>query len=520
MDNYRNLYQELLNIYHECKDKPWYEWLEYKSIFNRNSTQSITGLFQIKGTEHQCVFKMSNSMNNVIYHEYTVSQDMNTLDKYCNNFCRSIGIIECDIDINNKSKNPFHIENKNKKGIVKRSIILYEYINGKSLSHIIRSPSIKDSIIISILKQVLLSLCIAQREYDFTHYDLHTNNVLIMQCDVDISFLYVINETNQFLVPSYGYYPVMIDYGYSYTKNLNNLPFWNTMKFSDVGMCPNQPNFLHDMKRIIVSVSRLFVKYKHTHNSMITKRITSNLFYDIDEINYSSGLVPYSNHEPLISYMSELNCDKSILFKRFMVCCLDILQSLIILPFEKHQTNDIEISFETFLDEWIKIENQLTSNKLKLYILNSIIQRAITCRGDYYDSNTRKKAITEFRRNLYTDINQVLSFCKLDGIDFEKMLCSLYVLSKSLEGILFSISNKCNEFKKELNDLVEIKNTENFFCVFDVNLSDGYIYNKHSKVVILEGAMTTIKLSDEILEHINNITSLTRGTYIYDNFKH
>ena len=179
----------------------------------------------------------------------------------------------------------------------------------------------------------------------------------------------------------------------------------------------------------------------------------------------------------------------------------------------------MKVSFDTFLDEWIKIENQLTSNKLKLYILNSIIQRVITCRGDYYDSNTRKKAITEFRRNLYTDINQVLSFCKLDGIDFEKMLCSLYVLSKSLEGILFSISNKCNEYREELTELVEIKNTGNFFCVFDVNLSDDYIYNKNSKVVILEEPMTTIKLSDEILEDINDITSLTRGTYIYDNFK-
>ena len=514
-----HIYQEIIDIYYEKKDRPWDEWLEYESKFNTNYTQSVTGIFKIRNTNHKCVFKMSNSMNNIISHEYTVSQDMNKIDKYCHNFCRSIGIIECNIDVNNKTENPFHIDSRDKKGIIKKLVILYEYIEGTSLSRLIRSHLIKDVNIMSIIKQVLLSLCIAQREYDFTHYDLHTDNILVMSCDNDTSFLYVINEANQFLIPSYGYYPVIIDYGYSYTKNLNNLPFWNTLKFSDVGICPNQPNFLHDIKRFIVSVSRLFIKYKHTPSSMITKRIISNLFYDIDELNYKSGLVPYNNHEIMLNYVSNLNCDKSILFKSYMVYCLDILQSLVILPFENHNTNDLEISFNTFLNEWIKIENQLNSNKLKLYILNSITIRAITCRGDYYDSNTRKKAITDFRRNIYTDINQVLSFCKLDGIDFEKMLCSIYVFSQSIEGILFNISTKCNEYREKLTELVEIKNTDNFFCVFDVNLPDDYIYNKNSKVVILEEPMTTIKLSNELLDDINDISSLTRGTYIYDNFK-
>lgn len=519
MEKHRRVYEEIVNIYSENKDKPWYEWLEYVSIFNGNFTQSITGIFRIKNTEHKCVFKLSNSINNIISHEYLVSQDINTLDKHCPNFCRSIGIIECNVDMNNNSENPFHIEKNDKKSIVKKLVILYEYINGKSLSRMIRSTSVKDTVIISIIKQVSLSLCIAQRECEFTHYDLHTDNILVMSCGIDDNFLYVVNETNQFIVPSRGYYPVIIDYGYSYTKNLNNLPFWNTFKFSDVGICPNQPNFLHDIKRFIISISRLFMKYKHTPNSMILKRIISNLFYDIDELNYKSGLVPYTNHEPMLRYMSELNCDKSILFKSYMIYCLDILQSLVILPFEKHKTTDMKISFNTFINEWIKIENQLNSNKLKLHILNSITQRAITCRGDYYDSKTRQTAITEFRRNIYTDVNQVLSFCKLDGIDFEKMLCSLYVFSQSIEGILFDISEKCKEYKQELTNIMEIKNTENFFCVFDVNLSDGYIYNKNSKVVILEEPITTVKLSEEILDDINDIMSLTRGTYIYDNFK-
>lgn len=519
MNKQPHIYQELTHIYSKNKDKQWYEWLEYESTFNGNSTQSITGLLRIKDTEHKCVFKLSKSINNIISHEYLVSQDVNTLDKYSRNFCRSIGIIECNIDITNKSKNPFYIEDDKKKCTIKKLVILYEYVNGKSLSHMIRSISINDAVIVSIMKQVILSLCIAQREYDFTHYDLHTDNIIILTCDPNESFLYVINETNQFIIPSHGYYPVIIDYGYSYTKNLNNLPFWNTCKFSDVGICPNQPNFLHDIKRFLISVSRLFIKYKHTPNSMIVKRIISNLFYDIDDLNYKTGLVSYNNHEPMLGHVSELNCDKSIMFRNYMVYCLDILQSLIILPFEKQNTKDMDISFEIFINEWIKIENQLNSIKLKLYILSNIVNRAIMSRGDYYNTNTRKNAVTEFRRNIYTDINEVLSFCKLDKINFEKMLCSLYVFSQSLEGILFDISNKCDEYNQKLTNLVEIKTTENVFCVFDVNLHDDYIYNKHSKVVILEDPITTIKLSEEIYEDINDITSLTHGTYIYDNFK-
>ena len=519
MDKHHSIYQEITNIYSGCKDKPWHEWLEYEKIFKTNYTQSVTGLFRIKHTEYKCVFKMSNSVNNIINHEYLVSQDMNTMDKYCYNFCRSVGIIECNIDINNTTENPFHIEDKERKGIVKKLVILYEYIDGRSLSRMIRSKSIKDNVIISIMKQVLLALHLAQREYDFTHYDLHSDNILIMSCDTNTTFLYVLNETNQFLIPSRGYYPVIIDYGYSYTKCLNTKPFWNTLKFSNIGICPNQSNFFHDITRFIMSVNRLVMKYKHTPKIMINKRIISNLFYDIDDLNYKTGLIPYDNHELIYYYMDELDYGDSVLFQSYMVYCIDILQSLIILPFEKKSTSDFDISFKTFIKEWIQIEKQINSNKIKLYILNSITRHAITCRGDYYNSNTRNKAITDFRRNIYTDINEMISFCKLDGINFDKMLCSLYVFSQSLEGLLYDISNKCNEHRRWLTELVEIKNTENFFCVFDVNLSDDYIHNKNSKIVICEEPITTIKLSDEILEDINDITSLTRGTYIYDNFK-
>lgn len=512
----------MVKLYNDNKDKSLISWLEYDKTFTVKNTQGTTGLLKTK-TEHKCVFKMSKGVNSVIKHEYTVSQDINKLNKYCRNFCRSIGIIQCEVDIlSSKDSNPFSTTKNNK---VVKDIILYEYIDGITLTKAIQSKTISKHGILSLLKQVVLALCIAQKKINFTHYDLHPENILVVKCDYNDTFLYVIDEDNQFVIPSHGYYPVIIDYGYTYTDSLNDTQFWNTMCLSDVGICPSQFSSIYDIIRFLTSTTNVIVKNRCDHDFRILKRIVMNIFYDIDNLNFKSGIITYDNHDTLSVLTRKLSSYNKIshVFSKYENHCIDILQSLVIQPFEEQTNCDLKISYQTFLNEWNKIENQVNVGVVNLYILKCIVDSAIKCRSYYYNVDTRNKSIVMFRRDVYSGVNKIISFCNLKELDFEKMLCSLYVLSLSLENVLYVIGTNCSKYEDYIKDTMEIKKTENFFCVLDINLPDDtYIYTTDTCLItynILDETTNSSFMCEELSEDVNNIDTLSRGSYVYDYFK-
>ena len=61
------------------------------------------------------------------------------------------------------------------------------------------------------LMQIIMSLIIYQKTFSFTHNDLHTNN--IMYVDTDIEYLYYTFEEKTYRVPTYGKIYKIIDFG-------------------------------------------------------------------------------------------------------------------------------------------------------------------------------------------------------------------------------------------------------------------------------------------------------------------
>ena len=92
------------------------------------------------------------------------------------------------------------------------SFILYEKIPGESVQSLLKNDRIDFSQFLIILFQLLLGLEVAQREVRFTHFDMHTDNVMvrtgtdgfnsITQLDM---FTYIINNPE--------FIPVVIDFG-------------------------------------------------------------------------------------------------------------------------------------------------------------------------------------------------------------------------------------------------------------------------------------------------------------------
>ena len=65
-----------------------------------------------------------------------------------------------------------------------------------------------------------MALQIAQTKLSFSHYDLHSLNILVKSCSVDAVFLYVIDENTHICIPTLGHYPVIIDYGFAYHRGI------------------------------------------------------------------------------------------------------------------------------------------------------------------------------------------------------------------------------------------------------------------------------------------------------------
>ena len=91
------------------------------------------------------------------------------------------------------------------------------------------------------------------------------------------------------------------------------------------------------------------------------------------------------------------------------------------------------------LKEWIKIENQISSSFYNLYILKGIIDSARFVRAAYMTQNTRLDSIRTFRHSIQERVQEVANFCKLDNLNYEKLLCSILVLSRCMEGVLYDV---------------------------------------------------------------------------------
>lgn len=541
-------YSQLLANYEKNKDKNWKDWLKFDKIFEKPGKQGLVGLLSIVNTlkdntqsnklskveditpeldseiktDKQLIFKISQYINYLIQHESTVMCGLNDLAGYCPHFCKLIGNILCEVDPKSgKTKNPFNSEAKYK---IKKETMLCEYIDKSSkFYNYIRSNKISEDILYSTIKQVLLAISIAQKKKQFTHYDLHSCNIMMKKCNQNVVFLYVLDEENQFAVPTHGHYPVVIDFGFSYIKDMDDGPLWASMGHTEVGFMSDRFDWVADPKLFLVTVSGEIKEKRGSKKSHKFRRIVRNLFNNLT-IDWSSGWDTEDDKsvsDCVLEVISSHNPGSNI-FDKYEQYCIDLLQSLIILPLEEQDYSEIDKSYKIFIKEFINIENQISSPFYNLYILKGIVDAARYVRAGYMQKNTRIDSIRTFRMKIIERVNEVANFCKLNNIHYEKMLCSLLVFSKCMEGMLYKfITKRMKEKEYEYNKL-PLKSVEQIYAAIETNLSDEYNYNEKTTIFVLDALEENtgmLKLTPEQTNLINEIHPLCRGTSLYDIYK-
>jgi hypothetical protein len=517
-------YLQLLNIYNNNKFIIWHEWLNYYCTFPKPGKQGIVGLLKLKNQigKNECnngeyIFKISQYINYLAEHENLIMTSLNSLRSYCPHFCKSYGLISCEIDPNNrKSGNPFKIDCNHP---IEKEVLLIEHIdNSKKFFNYIRSSKISDHIIYSTIKQVLFAISIAQQK-QFTHYDLHSYNVLMKQCDSDLVHLYILNDNTQFSVPTFGHYPIIIDFGFSYIQDMQNKPMWPSLAFTDVGFNSTQYDSLSDPKLFLITVSQELINERKSKKSKKFRNIIKNIFSHLS-VDWESGwdTLLENSASDYINHMLEDYKTESDLFNNYDHFCIDMIQSLIILPLQSYDYFEIHIPYLAFIKEFAKIENEIGNAFYNLYILKGIIDIARNLRSQYIQNDTRFKAISLFKSKILDHINLLVKFCRPKNINYELLLCSLYEFSRKMEGCLYDYMTILNDKKYSEVKKLPISSIEEIIGIIDTNIPSTYIYTTKSKILLLNSITKSSEIftiPEKYLHEVNSMNTLAIGNYIY-----
>ena len=523
--NFETEYNKLLSYYEKNKDKPFKEWLSFDTVFDKPGKQGLVGLLSPKEEDNKennkYIFKISQYINYLIHHESVVMKGLNELSPYCPHFCKSFGSFLCQTDPRSGKKgNPFNTKSKYP---IKKEVLLCEFIDKscKFYNYIRAVDRINEDVLYSSIKQVLMAIAIAQKKKEFSHYDLHSFNVMMRKCSRDLVFLYVLDDENQFVIPTNGHYPVIIDFGFSYINDMKDGPLWPSMAHTCVGFMSDRFDWVADPKLFLVTVSGEIKEKRNTKKAKKLRRIVKNLFDPLN-IDWGSGWDEGDEHGASDYVLKMLDGEakgKSKLFEDYDHYCIDILQTLIIIPLEKQNYTNIHKSYSSLIQEFAKIENQITSPFYNLYILKGITDAARFVRAAYVNKETRLDAIRTFRHQVQEKVLEVANFCKLEKVHYEKLLCSLLVFSRCVEGVLYdNMKTRMAEKEREYRKL-PLKSVEQIYASIEANLPDDYIYNENTSVFIIntvkeECAMWNI--TGEIIKTVNELHPMARGTYIYD----
>jgi hypothetical protein len=445
---------------------------ETQKIFQLNKTKwpiSATDYFFVKDdpTYPIYVFKIPKEVNTLVDHELKVSKDMEELSTYLPHFNRILEVkrsVKCYIPSKRikigEKMNPFSQYN------CIRDVLIIEYIPSKlTLLKFITTISNFSECTDSLIHQLIIALLIAQQEKNFTHYDLHLENVLLRRCLERTFFWYkfiyegaIINR----LVYTNGYFPVLFDYGFAYSKGLDQTNYNNSLFFTNKGYTPFMFDDVNDFKTLMVRLAHIQncpQKFKKIANEKFLK--SNELAF---ELNKETGWI-----KSTISSAARIVCNKlektikalDPEYKENFVYSeldniIDLFGILIKLPIDQNnfKTQTLTDVVQIFLTEWNKIDVWFSSVVAddKLNIIKRIfetINELVEENDDKYMTRNQHEAINHsFKLKLFEIFDDFGDFVNVKNLNYGQFLSSILEISNFIEYIVFA---EIQRYKKIFN---------------------------------------------------------------------
>ena len=495
---------------------------QFIKLFKKGK-QGITGLLLDKETDTKVVFKMSQHIDYLCEHEETVAKRLNDLE--CPVFTRLIDSQYMRINPDSDAKHPFVAC----KTPITRLVLFFEYVRGYSLSKVIKSKkNVETSAILASAKIILLAAKMAHQRCKFTHYDLHTSNIIMTRCDKNRHILFCLDDDNVFSVPTHGWMPKIIDYGFSYVDNIDNGPMYQSLAHTNVGFITCKSDPFTDAKLFLASFSSHAVRYRRSRSVLNLRKFVIEIFgklnVDLDcgwDQNDEESIADKS----LICLESSNNKKDGVLselFERYDHYAIDLLGSLVLLPLNTDNPDEANIagmkkSFRIFLKEFSKIEDQILSSFARIQVLKIIIDEARSVMPLYYNKNTQETAWCTFKSGVCKKIDQIARMVNLSKIDFERMLCSLVLFSREYELFLSNeLVMLLNRKNSEYIENLSITDTIEIVGAIELEIRTDRVVDNQSEWLVCVPFKEPYrwKPQNSQIKNINTTHPLTRGTCI------
>ncbi len=483
--------------------------------------QGITGLLKKDGKVY--VYKISQYMNHLPHHEFLILNGLKELTPYCPHFCGEVELIRCPIHphFKQKEQNPFDTYYK----MLELDVLLMEYIeDAVPLYNMVKEKTIPMSVLMGTIKQTLMAILIAQKQRQFVHYDLHAMNVLVKETSFDDVHVYVLGEGNAVAIPTYGFKPMIIDFGFSASKDLENHPAYISLAYTDSGYASPAFDPIADSKILLVSLAEDFKecrpRFKYTTKF---RNLVKNFFEKLD-ISWKSG---WDKHKepPIINQIFEEiqnKQEKSALFSKYPHICMDIFQCLVRVPYQPKivgTVKELKRAYKVFVHEFRKIETEINNTFYSLYVFRCIMDAALELRDMYFEGRV-DEAVLQFQRRIFDAVNTVAKFCTMKNVHYDVLLCAVYALGEQLEYQLQEklqtyLTRKRSEYQK-----MRIQSLDYMFAILDVNFKETYTYHDRTRIHVMDMEKGTTRVyscseeTSEFLETLHQLPHYARGNFL------
>jgi len=456
-------------LFEENKDTPWSEWLDIDLKSSQDFTpgkQGFTGILSSKVNQKvSCVYKISKSDDNLIDHEYKILRALDTIASYSPHFHKCYGLIPFESNVHYIS-HPLQPKKHHK--CLQRYMLLMQYIPTKiNLCDLLNDDKIRDDQIITVIKQVIISIAMGQK-FNFTHYDLHSQNILIRNCNPNTYTLYLF-ENKTFLLPTFGNIANIIDFGFSYCGNVDDNSLTCTLVHTKVGFTSSRFDPFADIKLFLISlVDDLHrTERKKLHKKM--HNIVRNIFVGMN-VQWDSGWDNSKQSDPvkIVHDMIGEYVKTSTLLSSDNIW-FDTIQTLIELPLSKLPYDDLETAVKSFVQEFIKFEERIASKTLLNYVLKILVKHVKSYRHFYLKGGQESKwAVIEIKKLFLQEYSSIIKYHN-PLIDYNQLICSLLLMVQCIEGLFYDILEKRYHEKDKQNQIIRLKSIHDFFNVIDIN---------------------------------------------------
>ena len=404
---------------------------------NYNNTESAEGFIVFSdflGIKNKLVIKTPRDLSDVRYilFEYYIGYNfINKLREKTPNFMYTYGVFMCNpilVKESILSDNMILSKNFCKDNMKKNIYVLFEKIDGITLHEYIQNITKEEEFdnIVNFILQIMLSLEIAQKEGEYVHNDLHTNNVMIRKIPKSFIHEYIIGKNKYSM--ELDYIATIIDYGMNrYVEN--GIPL-GTKSFNRLGFNPYKNCTSNDVYKLLMSSVLGIISLCHK-NSKIHKKYYNKIDETIEFLlSFFRGKYDYNNVIKIWDYY--LNKKKT------------------------SNKKDIEKSYNIFVENVKKnMDTYFSPYPIDILFFNSVTPGNFIIHVKDSNPNLWNEYITE---NIINENEIQLSYIKSYNPKFNEEDFEEYLFSKSYNNIYITkyIEQKQLFFKlfnKEFNHL-------------------------------------------------------------------